>query len=100
MSTFFYIWNKTRSTSELPSGCVRPTLSYRAALEEQGFEPTAQRFGIIPKSSDTESPPLPNGYDTEVMQSVLHEMSEKGPAENHGTSNNGLTDNELNRIFC
>ena len=37
---------------ELPSGCVWPILSYRAVLEEQGFEPTTKRFGIIPESSD------------------------------------------------
>ena len=99
LATFFYIWNERRSASELPSGCVRSILSYRAALEEQGFEPTAERFGIIPESSDTESAPLPSGYDPEVMQSILREMSEKGTADNHGTSNDGLTDSELNSIF-
>ena len=43
---------------------------------------------------------MPSGYDPEVMQSILREMSEKAPGENHGTSNDGLTDNELNSIFC
>jgi len=71
-----------------------------AALEEQGFEPTPERFGIIPASSDTESASVPNGYDPEALQSILQEMSDKRTAENHGTSNDGLTDNELNSIFA
>lgn len=43
---------------------------------------------------------MPNGYDPEVLQSILLEMSDKRTAENHGTSNEGLTDSELNSIFC
>jgi len=43
---------------------------------------------------------VPNGYDPEVLQSILLEMSDKRTAENHGTSNEGLTDSELNSIFC
>jgi len=49
LATFFYIWNERRSASELLSGCVRPILPYRATLDEQGFEPTAESFGIIPE---------------------------------------------------
>ena len=102
LATFFYIWNERRSSSELPPGCVRPILSYRAALEEQGFEPTAERFGIIPESSETVTATcsVPSGYDPEVMQSILCEMSDNRTAENHGTSNDALTDIELNNIFC
>ena len=74
LATFFYLWNERRGASELPSGCVRPILSYRAALDEQGFEPTAERFGIIPESSDPENASVPNEYDPEVMQSILCEM--------------------------
>ena len=39
LATFFYILNE-RSASELPLACVRPILSYRAALEDEGFKPT------------------------------------------------------------
>ena len=42
---------------------------------------------------------MPNGYDPEVRQCILLEMSDKRTAENHGTSNDGLTDSELNNIF-
>ena len=96
---FFYIWNERRIASELPPGCVRPILSYRAALEEQGFEPTAERFGIIPESSETVTASVPSGYDPEMMHSILCEMSDNRTAENHGTSNDALTDIELNNIF-
>ena len=84
---------------ELPPGCVRPILSYRAALEEQGFGPTAERFGIIPESSDPENASVPNVYDPEVMQSILCEMFVNSSAEYHDTSNDGLSDSELNIIF-
>ena len=98
--TFFYLWNERRGASELSSGCVKPILSYRAALEEQGFEPTAERFGIIPESSDPENASVPNVYDPEVMQSILCEMFVNSSAEYHDTSNDGLSDSELNIVFC
>ena len=100
LATFFYLWNERRGASELPSGCVRPILSYRAALDEQGFEPTAERFGIIPESSDPENASVPNVYDPEVMQSILCEMFVNSSAEYHDTSNDGLSDSELYIIFC
>lgn len=100
LATFFYIWNERRSASELPSGCIRPILSYRAALEEQGFEPTVERFGIIPKPSDPENVSVPSGYDPEVLQSILCEMSDNNTAEYHGTSNDGPTKSELHSIFA
>lgn len=100
LATFFYLWNERRGASELPSGCVRPILSYRAALEEQGFEPTAERFGIIPQSSDPENASVPKEYDPEVMQSNLLEMSVNSTYENLDTSKDRLSDTELNYIFC
>ena len=65
----------------MPSGFVKPILSYRAALEEQGFESTAERFGIIPESSDPENASVPIEYDPEVMQSILCEMFVNSIAE-------------------
>ena len=99
LATFFYIWNE-RSASELPSACVRPILSYRAALEDQGFKPTTERFGIIPESSDPENASVPSAYDPQVMQSILLEMYDNNTADCHDTSNDGFTDSELNSIFC
>lgn len=100
LATFFYIWNERRSTSDLPSGCVRPILLYRAALEEQGSELTAERFGIIPESRDPENAIVCSGYDPEVMQSILCEMSDDSTAEYHKTSDDRLSDSELQSIFC
>ena len=84
----------------MPSGCVRPILTYRAALEEQGFEPTAELFGIIPESSDPKNASVPKEYDPEVMQSILFEMSINSTVENLETSKDRLSDTELNYIFC
>ena len=67
LATFFYIWNERRSGSELPLGCVRPILSYRAAIENQEFVPTKERFGIILESSYLDNASIPNGYDPEAM---------------------------------
>ena len=100
LATFFYIWNKRRSTSDLPSGCVRPILLYRAALEEQGSELTAERFGITPESRDPENAIVCSGYDPEVMQSILCEMSDDSTTEYHNTSNDRVSDSELQSIFC
>lgn len=56
LSTFFYTWNERRNASSTtPSRCVKPILSYRAELEEHGFVPTSERFGIIPQSTELEN---------------------------------------------
>jgi len=100
LATFFYIWNERRSASELPLACVRPILSYRAALEDEGFKPTTERFGIIPESSGLENVSVPSAYDPEVLQSVLLDMYDNSTADCHDTNNDGFTDSELNSIFC
>ena len=69
-------------------------------MQEQGFETTAERFGILPGSREAENASVLSGYDPKVMQDILREMSDNSTAGNHDTSNDRLSDSELNSIFC
>ena len=80
LATFFYVWNERRNTSgQMPTGCVKPILSYRAELGHHGFVPTTERFGIIPSSVDPEEQHLPSSCSPEAMLDIL--QSSDCPAE-------------------
>ena len=87
--------------------CIRITIRLckaypilQSSIRRTRLEPTSERFGIIPESSDPENASVPNGYDPEAMQSILCEMLVNSSAECHDTSNDGLSDSELNIVFC
>ena len=99
LATFFYVWNERRNTSgQMPAGCVKPILSYRAELEHHGFVPTTERFGIIPSSVDPEEQHLPSSCSPEAMLGILHSIGCPAECEEHITEN--LSECDLHSVLC